>query len=238
MFRIEKFLGSMRVSRKLTATFAVVIAMMATASVVGLVTTRSHIPRLDRMVKVEAFIAFEGADARAVLNELRENEKDVVLHVGDAAAVTKFETDWTEHYNEQIHTLDALDKAATEQADHDFIAHVRKLTLAYGAGFKKAVADIKSGALKDTPAALAAVTPIADPMDELDEAITKWYEGHEEKTVEDGQAIEAGMSRALLFTFAMTLVALVVSLALLFETWPSPASSMRLSISRSERPRT
>ncbi|HSS01072.1 MAG TPA: methyl-accepting chemotaxis protein [Kofleriaceae bacterium] len=216
MLGIEKFLGSMRVSRKLTATFAAVIALMATASVVGLVTTRSHIPRLDRMVKVEAFIAFEGADTRAVLNELRENEKDIVLHVGDAAAVTKFETDWTEHYNEQIHTLEAVDKVATEQADRDMIANVRKLTLAYGAGVKKVVADIKSGALKDTPAALAAVTPIAEPMGELDETITKWYESHEGKTVEDGQAIANGMSRALLFTFAMTLVALVGSFAVAY----------------------
>jgi methyl-accepting chemotaxis protein len=216
MFRVEKFLGSMRVSRKLTAAFLLVIALMATASVVGLATTRSHIPRLDHMIKVDAWIAFEGADARAVLNELRENEKDIVLHVGDAAAVTKFEADWTEHYNEQIHTLEVLDKAAELKVDHDFIAKVRTITLAYGAGFRKVVADIKAGVITTTPAALAVVTPIADPLDELDEEITKWYEGHEEATVHAGEAIEQGMARALLFTFAMTLLALVGSFAVAY----------------------
>ena len=129
MFRIEKFLGSMRVSRKLTAAFVLVIALMATASVVGLVTTRSHIPRLDHMVKVDAMLAFEGADARAVLLEMRNNEKDVLAHIGEPAKVTEYEGHWTEHYNEQIGTLDILDKIATEAADHEFIGGVRKLTI-------------------------------------------------------------------------------------------------------------
>ena len=51
MFRVEKFLGSKRVSRKLAAAFMLVIGLMAAASIVGLVTTRSNLPRLDYMVK-------------------------------------------------------------------------------------------------------------------------------------------------------------------------------------------
>ena len=57
MFRVEKFLGSMRVSRKLTAGFVLVIALMAAASVANLVTTRSHLPGLEKMVHVDAVLA-------------------------------------------------------------------------------------------------------------------------------------------------------------------------------------
>src|SRR5215470_12703611 len=119
MFRVENFLGSMRVSRKLTAGFVLVIILMAAASVANLVTTRSHLPGLDRMVNTDAVLAFEGADLRAVLLEMRRYEKDLFLNIADPAKVTDYEAKWKEHYEEQIHTLGELDKVAIEKADHD-----------------------------------------------------------------------------------------------------------------------
>src|SRR5262245_41515022 len=105
MFRVESILGSMRVSRKLTAGFVLVIALMGAASVVNLMSTRSHLPRLDYMVEVDAVLAFEGADLRAVLLEMRRYEKDMFLNLADAAKLTDYEGKWKEHYDEQIHTL-------------------------------------------------------------------------------------------------------------------------------------
>src|SRR4051794_40457544 len=122
MFRIEKFLGSMRVSRKLAAAFVLVIGLMAIASVANLAATRSYLPELQRMVDVEAILAGEGADARSVLLEMRSHEKDVLLHLDDAAKITTAQNEWNERYTEQIGTLDLLEKTAIAAADHEAIA--------------------------------------------------------------------------------------------------------------------
>src|SRR5215468_2280113 len=130
MFRVENLLGSLRVSSKLTAAFTLVIGLMAAASVTNLAATRSYLPELRRMVSVEAILAGEGADARAVLLELRGDEKNVLLHVNDAAKVTAREKAWDEHYAAQIGTLDLLDKTAVTAADHDALAASRKVQVA------------------------------------------------------------------------------------------------------------
>jgi methyl-accepting chemotaxis protein len=216
MFRVEKFLGSMRVSRKLTAGFVLVIALMAAASVANLVTTRSHLPGLEKMVHVDAILAFEGADLRAVLLEMRRYEKDIFLNLADAAKVTEYEGKWKEHYDEQIGTLDKLDKVAITAADHDMLNKVRKETVAYGAALRKTLADMRSGALSSPAAANTAFTPSKDMVRDLDEEITKWYESHEDNTAEGGATIERAMSSALLFTFVMTLLALAGSFTIAY----------------------
>src|SRR5678816_2380130 len=216
MFRVEKFLSSMRVSRKLTAGFVLVVALMLTASAYGLVTTRSHVPRLDHMVNVDAMLAFEGADVRAVLLEMRHFEKSMFINIGNAEKIAKNETGWTEHYDEQIHTLETLDKIAQQTADHEMIANIRKLMIAYGAAVRKTVAELRAGTITTTAAAYAAMDSFVEPLDELDDVITKWYEGHEQQTEESGKAIAGGVTSALLFTFIMTLVALIGSFAVAY----------------------
>jgi twitching motility protein PilJ len=206
----------MRVSRKLTAGFVLVIALMVTASAYGLVTTRSHVPRLDHMVNVDAMLAFEGADVRAVLLEMRHFEKSMFLNIGNAEKIAKNETGWTEHYDEQIHTLETIDKIAQQTADHEMIANIRKITVAYGAAVRKTVAEMRAGTITTTAAAYAAMDSFVEPLDELDDVVTKWYESHEQQTEESGKAIAGGVTSALLFTFIMTLVALIGSFAVAY----------------------
>src|SRR6185295_5054969 len=216
MFRIEKYLGSLRVSRKLAAAFTLVIGLMAAASVTNLAATRSYLPELRRMVSVEANLAGEGADARAVLLELRGDEKDILLHVDDAAQVAAAEKEWDEHYAEQIGTLDGLDKTAITAADHEALATIRKVQVAYGEAVKKQLAAIHTGKITTTAAATAAIASISESADQLDETITKWYESHERLLADLGTAIEHAMARALLFTFVMTVGALALSFAIAY----------------------
>jgi twitching motility protein PilJ len=216
MFRVEKILGSMRVSRKLSAAFVLVIVLMAAASVVNLAATRSQLPRLDHMVHTDAVLAFEGADVRAVLLEMRRYEKDLFLNVADPAKVTEYEAKWKEHYDEQINTLETLGKVAVETADHEMLAAIRKVTEAYGAALHKVLADMRSGAITTPAAANTAFTSSKDAIRDLDETVTKWYEGHETGTSDGGAAIRQSLSSALLFTFIMTIAALTLSFTIAY----------------------
>ncbi len=216
MFRVEKFLGSMRVSRKLTAGFMLVIVLMASASAFGLVTTRSNLPGLNKIIDVDAVLAGEGADLRSVLLEMRQNEKDLFISVADPAKVTENEAKWNAHYAEQIGTLDSLDKVAVAAVDHGALIDIRKTQVAYGAAIRKVIADIRAAVITTTMAAVAALAPVKDAVDELDETITKFYEGHEVIVTEQGGVIERAMARSLLFTFAMTMIALAGSFAVAY----------------------
>jgi methyl-accepting chemotaxis protein len=216
MFRVENFLGSMRVSRKLTAGFALVIALMASASVYGLVRNRSNLPALDHMVRVDAVLAAEGADLRSVLLELRQTEKDILLHVADPTKVAESEFKWNERFTEQVGTLDTLEKASIDAADHSAIAGFRKVHATYRAVLTKLTADAKAGTVTTSAAAEAALSSVHDSLDELDQAITTWYESHETALAQVGASIERAMTSALLFTFAMTVIALVGSFAIAY----------------------
>jgi|GEM_PF-3515942 len=216
MFGVENFLGSMRVSRKLTAGFALAIILMSAASIVGLLATRTSEAGIERMLRVDAVLAAEGADMRAVLLELRVHEHELILNVADPAKVTAAEAAWNARYAEQLATTITVDKTAVVATDHELLAGVTKVHAAYGAAFHKLIADVRAGAITTTQAAAATFAPISAQLEELDETITKFYESHEEAMVAEGQAIARSMSSALLFTFAMTVFALLASAAVAY----------------------
>jgi methyl-accepting chemotaxis protein len=216
MFRIENVLGSMRVSRKLTAAFVLVIALMATASLYGLVVNRSNLPDLERIVHVDAVLASEGGDARTVLAVLRQHERDIVIHVADRTAVTEFENKWYLRYTEQLGTYDILDKTAVVAADHEAIASFRAATVSYSTTLRKLIADSHAGTITTTPAAEAALAAIQPQLEALDHSITKFYENHEVLLTEQGDGIQTKMSGALRLTVALTVLALVASFAVAY----------------------
>src|ERR1041384_7362719 len=102
MFRAEKFLGSMRVGRKLTASFVLVIILMATASIAGLVTSRASLPKLDRMLTFDVALARESTEATANLVELRGVERSILLDIGNPAKLKDHQTKWEASYAEEL----------------------------------------------------------------------------------------------------------------------------------------
>ncbi len=216
MFRIEKFFGSLRVSRKLAAAFTLVIALMAAASVVNLAATRSNLTGLQRMLTVDAILAAGGADARAQLLELRGLEKNTLLHVDAPSAAKAGETDWTARYAAQISTLDLLDRTVVTDVDRETLAKARKIQVAYGDAVRKLFASIHAGTITPATAAAAAVEPVDEAADQLDEAIATFYEAHDKSLTDSGGAIERSMGRALLVTFVLTLIGLALSLAIAY----------------------
>ena len=216
MFRIGKFLAALRVSRKLTAAFTLVIGLMASASVVNLAATRSHLPGLQRMLTVDAILAGEGADARAVLLELRSAEKNTLLHIDAPTAVKAGETEWNARYTEQLGTLDLLDRTVITASDREALAGIRNVQVTYGDAVRKLFAGIHAGSIATTAAAAVAVAPVDEAADQLDESITKFYEAHEKLLTDNGAAIERSMGRALLFTFVLTVITLALSFAIAY----------------------
>jgi len=211
MFRIEKILGSMRVSRKLTAGFALAIALMAVASAVGLVTSRTNNARIDRMLRFDAVLAADGAAARAQVLELRRYEKDMFINIEKADKVTEYEGKWNAAYGKLGELLDRLDKTAGAGPDHEAIAAARDSLATYTTALKKVVSDIRSGAVTATAAANLALTPFKDPIRVLDDTLRKFADDHQQTMTDHGAAIDASVASALTFAFIMTVIALAGS---------------------------
>jgi len=211
MLRIEKILGSMRVSRKLTAGFALAIALMAVASAVGLVTSRTNNARIDRMLRFDAVLAADGAAARAQVLELRRYEKDMFINIEKADKVTEYEGKWNAAYGKLGELLDRLDKTAGAGPDHEAIAAARDSLATYTTALKKVVSDIRSGAVTATAAANLALTPFKDPIRVLDDTLRKFADDHQQTMTDHGAAIDASVASALTFAFIMTVIALAGS---------------------------
>jgi twitching motility protein PilJ len=206
----------MRVSRKLTASFVLAIALMSAASVVDLVTTRVSQGKLERMVRSDSILVAEGADARAVFGELRRHEQDIYIDVADPTKVTDNEAKWNTQYTEQVGTLDNLDAAAIVAADRTLLAAMRKTHTAYAAAFHKMVADVRAGKVTTTAGAVAEIAPIKAELDELDEQLRKFYEDHQLVLLAAGQGVASSLGTSLQVTLWATLVALLGSLAVAY----------------------
>jgi methyl-accepting chemotaxis protein len=214
MFRVERFLGNLRVGKKLTASFALVIALMATASIAGLVTSRSNLPQLNRMLEVDVYLARKGAEATSTLLEMREFERDMLLDVAEPAKFKDHAAKWEVLYVKELATFDALEKAAPTERER--IAKLRKTMTTYGVAMRKLVADAGAGTIKDTEGAAAVLEAVDDEIDDLDEGVTEWSEAHQDAIPEVGAEIKEGMSNALLFAFIVTVVALAGSFVIAY----------------------
>src|SRR5262249_42837330 len=86
----------------------------------------------------------------------------------------------------------------------------------YGDALQKILVDVRAGTITTPAAANTAFAPFKDQVEDLDETLKTWYESHEQRTFEGAASIERAMSRALVFTFVMTLIALAGRLTIAF----------------------
>ena len=216
MFRAEKFLGSMRVGRKLTASFVLVIILMATASIAGLVTSRSSLPKLDRMLTFDVALARESTEATANLVELRGVERGILLDIGNPAKLKDHQTKWEASYAEELTAFESLGKLVDSVADRETVTGLRKTLEIYGATMRKLLTDARGGAITTTAAAAEALEKVDEVIDTLDTTVSKLSETHQAAIPEAGATVVRGISNALLFTFVMTVIALIGSFAIAY----------------------
>lgn len=216
MFRIERYLGAMRVTRKLTAGFLLAVAFMAAASAVGLVTSRANQDRIAQMLRVDAVLAADSAAARSQVLELRRYEKDMFINIEKPDKVTEYEGKWAAADGRLGDRLERLEKVAVTLPDHQAVTAARDALATYANALKKVIADIRAGTITTTAAANVALTPFKDPIRLLDDTLNKFAEDHQEAMRRQGVVVGNAVSSSLAFTLVMTLLALVAALTVAY----------------------
>jgi methyl-accepting chemotaxis protein len=209
MFRIEKFLASLSVSRKLALGFGLAIGLMVIASIIGLTTSRTNQRRVQQMIRVDAVLAAEGAEARSEVIELRRFEKDAFLSFDTPAKVTEYEAKWNAALAILERNLATIEKISVSAVDRDAVNKMRDNVAAYTTAFKKILGDIRAGAFTSASAANSAITPFKEPIRQLDEIMNKFAKEHQDKMTASSLVIEKSISSALLLTLILSAMALL-----------------------------
>ncbi len=209
MFGIEKLMSTMRVSRKLTAGFAVAIGLMALASIIGLYTSRANQRELQHLVNTDATLAAEGAAARALVVTLRQYEKDMFINLETADKVTEYEGKWNANHDKLLASLAAIETTADLAADRKTVGEMRDRLAAYSAGLKSVVVDLRAGKFATAGAANAAMAPFKPAIRELEDIEENFAKTHGDAMRRQSSEIESSVATALAATAILTIIALV-----------------------------
>ena len=209
MFGIEKLMSSMRVGRKLTAGFALAIGLMAVASVVGLITSRSNQQRIEHLVQVDSTLAAEGAGARAASLELRRYEKDMFLNIEDAKKVTDYEGKWRAQVDVLLRHLDRIEKTAESVADRAVAPRLREHVTTYTTALTQVLADMRAGKVTTPQQGNSALAPSKKAIQVLEEDLTSFAASHRAAMDVASTEIQSSVANTIVATLVFTMLALV-----------------------------
>jgi methyl-accepting chemotaxis protein len=209
MFRIEKFLASLSVSRKLNLGFGLAIGLMVFAAIISLSTSRTNQRRVEEMIRVDAVLAADGAEARSEVIELRRFEKDAFLNFDNPTKVTEYEAKWNAALAVLERNLASIEKISVSAVDRDAVNKMRDNVAAYTTAFKKILGEIRAGAFTSASAANTAISPFKEPIRQLDETMNKFAKEHQDKMTASSLVIEKSISSALLLTLVLSIMALL-----------------------------
>ena len=188
------------------------------------------------MLRGDANIAQNAAEARAHILELRRYEKDRFLNIG----ATEKEADYLKKWNEQLNELTKdqlaeLDKTATLKNDKDTIKTMKEKLAVYEAGFNKINGMIVSGKIKGTKEANEAMAEYKDSIHKMEEASRELSEEGNKRMDAMEPALKALTGKAVLIMVMLILAAIVLSVGIGFVITRSISIPIREISSAAEK---
>jgi len=173
--------------------------------------------------------------ARAAVGNLRRYEKDTLINMADAKAVSRYRDDWN---GAEQKARAALEKVAGLQLNAQIqgaVAEARKALAAYRDGFQPFAERVAKGEFADTASANQGMEPIKAPVRALEKELgelTKLVDANSDEQVAQIDARNASSRTGLI---VLLVVAVAVLGLLLQANIKSIVSSLRRAVAAAER---
>src|SRR6185503_7114881 len=135
--RRETRMKHMKIGKRLTLGFGLVLTMMALVAAAGYWGLDSTGDLATRIVKVNSPLVEHSQRARANTLGLRRFEKDYFLNIGASEKETEYMSKWDDQAKRLDERLDELDRLVSEDVDKDAVRAMRKDMATYQEGFKR-----------------------------------------------------------------------------------------------------
>jgi methyl-accepting chemotaxis protein len=201
---------NLRIGKRLALAFGLVLGMMALVAGAGYWGLASTGALATRIVKVDSPLVEHSQRARANTLGLRRFEKDLFLNIGSAEKEADYLAKWDDQAKKLAERLDILDSLVTVPADKETVKSLRRDMATYEEGFKKVMAAIKGGTVKDAISANAAIAEYKEEVRRLEDGA---YAFATEKS-EELAKLDAVVAASLRSTVATMLVIMIAALVL------------------------
>jgi len=164
-------LNDIKIGKRLGLGFGIVLLMMIVVGALGYMSVKSVSGATKVMIRGDAHIAENAAEARSHVLGMRRYEKDLFMNIGAKEKEAEYLKKWTEQRDELVKEhLAELEKTAVLENDKKLIKQLKEEAAAYVANFSDVLGAIQSGKLKTTQQANAAMTPYKDNVHKMEEA--------------------------------------------------------------------
>jgi methyl-accepting chemotaxis protein len=172
MSKIKAFLLSLTVASRIIAavsTLTGLLLILAGASYRGMDTVATE---TSHTLHVNATTMEHVARAQVDLGDLRRNEKDAFIAIGNPKAEAEFNIKWAAERESFMRDLDSIQQLVDEDSEREQLQAIRTAFGRYEAGFREIQERIKARDLKDTFTANDSMSPYKDQANTAEATLT------------------------------------------------------------------
>jgi len=214
----------MRISTKLRTGFATISVLVVVVALVGNYGIRRMNQLLEEYALTEGRIVESAQRSRANINILRRYEKDAFINIESPEKVAEYTKKWRDGYEQCFKCFDAIDSLLVRlEKGHDaedakkFKETVKTLRVGLGnyeSGFTNVLGKIKTGEVKTTQEANAAIGAYKETIHKM-EALTVQLADDAEKMMKTGMKEADAIEQKLLATITViSLIAIILAIVL------------------------
>ena len=214
----------MKISTKLYSGFAYIAVMLTIVAVVGFWGVSRMNELLDEYALTEGKLVEYSQRVRANVNQLRRYEKDAFINIESPEKVTEYAKKWQETFDRIGKRFDAMEKLFIKldnEHDSEFakkksgeIKGFRALIDSYAAGFNTVLGKIRTGEIKTTSDANAAIGTYKEATHKMETQILQLAEDID-KQMEFGLKEAARLEKKILFTIVIvSVIAILLAIIL------------------------
>jgi methyl-accepting chemotaxis protein len=203
-------LKDMKIGKRLTLAFGLVLALMGGLSVAGYWGLETVAALAREILNVGSPLVEHSQRARANTLGLRRFEKDYFLNIGAPEKEAEYLAKWKDQKARLDERLVELTRLAQTDADRETVRAMQKDANLYEEGFTKVVASIREGGVKTSQEANAAIHPYKDEIRRLEETAYEFGVKHSKAM----EALEPVLSESLRRTLSVVLVVFLAALVL------------------------
>ncbi|MDP3177883.1 MAG: methyl-accepting chemotaxis protein [Spirochaetaceae bacterium] len=220
----------MKLAMRIYLAFAVILIILGGVAALGYWGLNRTNAAVDAALDGEGAVLEHAYRARANIVGMRRYEKDIILNLGDSAAVDDYAAKWREEAASVLERFGAIEMAARKSAVRELLPRINGDYKTYTDGFATVLAGIKTGSIKTIDAAKAAIEPFKDAVRELEADAKALGVTSSEDLLIVRKDLDALSAQVIMIMLAIAALAVVVSAAIGYLLARSISKPMRTAV--------
>lgn len=197
----------LKISTRITAGFTIAILLLVIisgASYWGLGKLTHYIIVISER---DAALVEYAQRSRANINNMRRNEKNLFIAIGDTSSTDEFKKRWDSALSLTNERLDAMNKLVETPKDKETITTIKKNLDAYATGFREVYSQIQAGQITTAQGGNEAIDPYVKAAKQTETTVTEFATQMDKQMAEMVKEAEGTAKKVQFIVLALAAIA-------------------------------